>query len=394
MNSLLNFDKVYFASCSLGVEELLSKELEILGTKKNQIKTGGVEFKCDELCAIKIVLRSRLASKVYKKLFLINIKSEKDIYDLSINYNWESIFALNQTFNIDTIITKNVYKFKNGNYLTLILKDAIVDFFRKKYEKRPSIEKNISDISFLQVIEHDKYLSSSVYLDLCIEPLNKRTYRTKPSLAPLKENLAAAILNYCKIENFDYFVDLLSGSGTFPIEAVLAKHNLPAQYLNILKYRDDLNKYHFFQSCIFNSNINLEKEIVKLIKTLIIEINKKLLEIELADYFASANDINTANNLEVNVLNSKFKNSIKISSYDALSYSNHNKNSKGLLISNLPYGNRIKTDLNFLNDFSKHIQSEFKLFDIYILTNVETLSYPNRKIFYNGPIKVYLYKIN
>jgi len=395
MNNITYYDKVYFASCSSGIENLLSKELISLGSKKNTILKGGVSFKADELTCIKIILNSRLAGKIFKKLFSSAIKEEKDIYQISKLYNWDTLFEKNQTFIINTIIKNNVIKFKNGNYLSLVLKDAIADYFNNKYGLRPSIDKVNPKISFLNLIEFEKKHFFSVYLDLCINSLNKRSYRVKSTLAPIKENLAAAILDYTHLEKHHNFVDLMCGSGTFAIEAVISKFKLPASYLNILNSKDNITNYSFFNNLIFNTNYELINSFKNYINNLISIINTKLILIDNEKNTFLANDLFTSELAKINIDKAKFSNIIKVRNVDALSIKNNFKDT-GLLISNLPYGERlIKTD-NFINDFIKYTKNEFNNFDIYILTEEEknfkeTLS---KKQFFNGKIKTYLHKIN
>jgi len=396
MNKLTCYDKVYFASCSDGIEELLAQELISLGAKKGTIQKGGISFKADELTCIKIILNSRLANKIFKKLFTAEIKTEKDIYTIASTYKWDDLFNNKQSFIIDTIIRKNVRTFKNGNYLSLVLKDSIVDFFNLKYQARPSIDKIKPEISFLNLIEYDKTNKFSVYLDLCINTLNKRSYRIKNTLAPIKENTAAAILDYANSNNYTNFIDLMCGSGTFPIEAAISKFKLAPAYLNILKNDTNINNYHFFNNLIFKNNSNLINLFTSYIKELISDINKKLILINNEKNLFLANDLHTSKAAEANINAAKFTNLIKVRAYDALGVQNNYKTSSGLLISNLPYGERLIKDESLILDFIKYTKKEFSNFSIYILTENEK-NYKetiNKKLFFNGRIKTYLHKIN
>lgn len=394
MNAPTKYDKVYFASCSIGIEELLSSELQELGTKKNKLLNGGVEFKTDELNIINIILKTRLAGRVFKKIYSASIRDEKDIYKISNNYPWTEIFNHDQTFAIKTIITKNVTEFNNGNYLSLLLKDAVVDYFTNNFKTRPNVDRNNPDISLLQVIEFKNELSFSIYLDLWYGSLNKRGYRVEQTLAPIKENLASAILEYANIKSYDYFIDLFSGSGTFPIEAAIAKYALPPQYLNILYFKDELSRYGFMSNNIFKASKDLKIKIQELINNLIFEIQKKLLILDSSKATVIANDSFTIKELEANVKEAKLDNIIKITNKDARSFRNPFME-KGLMVCNIPYGVRIQTDYNFIESFISHSLKEFSNFDIFILTAEEHIEHSiNRKKFYNGPLKSYLHQIN
>ena len=112
---------------------------------------------------------------------------------------------VNQTFRLMTIFGDLPFtreEFRNSQFANLKLKDAIVDYFRHFDGERPSVEKDYPEVAFLAKIDRgvEKPYKATIMLDLCGAPLNQRGYRISLTEAPLKENLAAAII---KMGNWD-----------------------------------------------------------------------------------------------------------------------------------------------------------------------------------------------
>jgi 23S rRNA (guanine2445-N2)-methyltransferase / 23S rRNA (guanine2069-N7)-methyltransferase len=108
------------------------------------------------------------------------------------------------------------------HYASLKAKDAVVDRFRELTGERPSVQVRQPDARIHVHLAKDK---GTVSLDLSGEPLNKRGYRLDMGDAPLKENLAGAILLRAGwpaiAAEGGPFVDPMCGSGTLLVEAAL-----------------------------------------------------------------------------------------------------------------------------------------------------------------------------
>ena len=108
-----------------------------------------------------------------------------------------------------------------------MIKDAIADYFSKKYSKRPNVDRKSPDIPIYIYINDGKV---KVYIDTTGEPLYKRGYRTKNiHAAPLNEVLASNIIGSIQV-NDNPLHDPMCGSGTLLIEAALRKSNIPSQF--------------------------------------------------------------------------------------------------------------------------------------------------------------------
>lgn len=146
----------YFASCSMGLEELLAQEILALGAKTTKTVRGGVQFEAFHEVALKVILYSRIASRVFKYLFTFDVLNEKDYYLEATNIKWKSLMDVNQTFRLTTIygdLPGEREEFRNSQFTNLKLKDAIVDWFRHHDGNRPRVGREFPDIAFLARID-------------------------------------------------------------------------------------------------------------------------------------------------------------------------------------------------------------------------------------------------
>jgi putative N6-adenine-specific DNA methylase len=232
----------YFASCPAGLEELLTKELVDLGAQKTAPLRGGVQFEGFHEVALKAVLYSRIASRVFKFLYQFEINNEKDYYLEATDIKWKSLMDVTHTFRLTTIFGDLPFEreeFRNSQFANLKLKDAIVDYFRHHEGERPNVEKDFPDVSFLARIDRGQekpYVATLMY-DLCGDPLNQRGYRISKTEAPVKENVAAGILKLCQWNpETEDLIDGMCGSGTFVIEGALMAGGIAPSYLKVEKH--------------------------------------------------------------------------------------------------------------------------------------------------------------
>ncbi len=212
-----------------GYESLVAKELEALGIRCLSMGKGNVTFSGTQYDGLRVCLWSRVASKVLLKLFDFDIQQEKDVYKAARRYNWADLFDVRRTLAVDTVLATG--SFKNASYLSLVLKDAIVDSFREKTGSRPDIDTSQPDIRINLYIERNH---AAVSLDLAGNSLHRRGYRIAHVEAPLKENAAAALLYRGGWEAVakagGSFIDPMCGSGTLVIEAAMMAAKIPPAF--------------------------------------------------------------------------------------------------------------------------------------------------------------------
>ena len=118
--------------------------------------------------------------------------------------------------------------------MSLKLKDAICDYFRNSTGKRPSISKENPNVYLKNNIVRSKStLQSHLFIDVFGYLLSRRGYRLEGHIAPLKEDLAAAICYKMKIDTSTNFIDCMCGTGTMLIESFLMANKISPQFLNV-----------------------------------------------------------------------------------------------------------------------------------------------------------------
>ena len=212
----------FFVTCAKGFEDLLKRELNDLGIANAQQQHSGVSFTAELVEAYKVCLWSRLASRVLLKLKIFPAATDNALYQGVQTINWSQHVDMHGTIAVNC--TLNQSAITNSHYAALKTKDAIVDQFVDLYESRPSVEKSRPDVQVNVHIDHDE---ADVSIDLSGEPLHKRGYRLSGVRAPLKESLAAAILQRCGWpEKQTNLLDPMCGSATFLIEAAMMSLNM------------------------------------------------------------------------------------------------------------------------------------------------------------------------
>ena len=243
------------AKTMFGLEDILAEELTKLGAQKVKVMNRAVSFKGDQGFMYKANLNLRTALRILKPIAHFQAHNEKELYLNLCQINWTKIFDLNSTFS--THATTHSEVFTHSKYTSLIMKDAIADTFRKKFDKRPNVDPEMPDVTInLHIAKH----TCTVSLDSSGDSLHKRGYKTNAVTAPINEVLAAGLIllsDWNKISNFH---DPMCGSGTLLIEAALIAHNIPA---NIFRKRFGFEGWKDFNKDLWEKikEVSLDKEI-------------------------------------------------------------------------------------------------------------------------------------
>lgn len=210
----------YFAACPKGLEELLASELASLGASEVRQTIAGVHFDGTLETAYRACLWSRLASRILLPLLKIEDISADRLYQEVRELAWEEHIAANGTIAVDAHGIND--SLRNTQFTQQRVKDAIVDRLREISGERPNIDTYTPDLRVHVLVRGS---IAQISLDLSGGPLHQRGYRRNTGIAPLKENLAAAMLlraGWPEIAaNGGALVDPMCGSGTLLIEAAL-----------------------------------------------------------------------------------------------------------------------------------------------------------------------------
>jgi len=216
-----NKHHTFFATCPKGIEDLLYQEMVSLEISHVKRTRSGVFFKGDLQSAYKVCLWSRLANRVLLPLAHFEAKTPDDLYTrIYEQIQWDDHMNPEEKIAVD--FTANHANTFHSHYAALRVKDAIADQFRAKFGCRPSVDTENPDIRINVYMKNDL---AQVALDLSGSSLHRRGYRLEGGMAPLKENLAAAILIRATwpqlAKNGAPLIDPLCGSGTLLIEGAL-----------------------------------------------------------------------------------------------------------------------------------------------------------------------------
>jgi len=216
----------FLALTSPGIEVLLFDEIKSLGAKQVIQKPEGVYFQASLALGYKISLWTRLATRIMLKLGEGEAKDKDELFKAASSINWPDVFKSTSTFAIDFVGYSE--EIRNSQFGGLTIKDAIVDQFREQGFERPDVDKKSPQISFQARLLRDHV---SIFLDFSGRGLFQRGYREHSGAAPLKENLAAALIirSGWLADTTKPLVDPMCGSGTILIEAVaMAAKQAPA----------------------------------------------------------------------------------------------------------------------------------------------------------------------
>lgn len=209
-----------FVSCPPGVADLTAAELRNCGATQAREFKLGVQAEGSLEVAYRACLWSRTASRVLLPLGTFPAATQEQLYQGISSIDWQEHLNPNGTLAIDFGGASS--GITHTHFGALKTKDAIVDQFRERTGERPSVQLDQPDIRIDVRLDRDR---ATVSLDLSGDSLHRRAYRARGVAAPLKENLAAAVLLRCGwpaiAEAGGELIDPMCGSGTLPIEAAL-----------------------------------------------------------------------------------------------------------------------------------------------------------------------------
>ena len=215
----------YFCQVAHGLEELAAEELISLGADDVQVQFRGVRFTGSHAVLYRVNYCSRLVSRVLAPLMTFGCHSDKVLYRKAGEIDWSTFIGNDNTFAVYANVSDS--KVDHSKYAALRLKDAIVDQFRDRTGKRPSIDPKNPDVWISLNIRRNQAVIS---LDTSGGPLHKRGYRVGSYDAPLQETLAAAMIRFTGWEGECPLVDPMCGSGTILAEALMVAARVPAGF--------------------------------------------------------------------------------------------------------------------------------------------------------------------
>jgi 23S rRNA (guanine2445-N2)-methyltransferase / 23S rRNA (guanine2069-N7)-methyltransferase len=210
----------FFATAPLGIEGLLGQEFRDLGIPDVKEGRAGVAFGGGLNAAYAACLWSRLANRILMPIAQFPAATGEELYDGIRSVDWSLHMEPESTLAVDFAASRSAIT--HTLFGAQKVKDAIVDHFRSESGVRPSVDLARPDLRVNLYLDRDQ---ATLSIDLSGDSLHKRGYRIEGGKAPLKENLAAAILLRAGWPEVaaagGQLIDPMCGSGTLPIEAAL-----------------------------------------------------------------------------------------------------------------------------------------------------------------------------
>lgn len=206
------------------LEEVLARELVTLGAENPVSRAGGVQLEADLALAYRICLHSRLASRVLWPLAAFPAADADALYAGVAALPWPDLIVADATLAVG--FDGHSPALRHSGFAQQRIKDAVVDTLVAAGRERPQVDLEQPDIRLQAVLHRDRV---TLYLDLAGTPLHRRGWRVAGGDAPLKENLAAALLlhgGWCEGRD-DWLMDPMCGSGTLLVEGAWIAAGIP-----------------------------------------------------------------------------------------------------------------------------------------------------------------------
>ena len=363
------------AKTFFGFEEILAKELQMLGAQDVEPGIRMVSFKGDKGFMYKANLALRTALKILKPIYYFKATNDENLYKGISGINWSRYINSNQTFVIDTTVHSDY--FKHSQFVSQKCKDAIVDQFRNKTGQRPSVDKDFPDLRINIHIDKDQV---SVALDTSGNSLHQRGYKTATNIAPINEVLAAGMLLLSGWDGQGDFLDPMCGSGTILAEAAMIACNIPA---NINRKEFGFEKWNDWDNDLFD----------QILESLLKKVREFHYTIKGFDKAPSA-----VNKAKDNIKNANLDEYVSVSEYN---FFNSEKTTQGPLhmVFNPPYGERLDIEMEeFYKNIGDTLKKNYPGTNAWFITaNLEALKFvglkPSRKIkLFNASLEARLVK--
>lgn len=349
----------YTATTLAGLEEVLAQELIEIGADEVQIGRRSVYFSGDVKMLYKANYCLRTALRILVPIDSYKIYSVDDLYQRAKNFKWEDLFDCDQTFAIQSTVFSDL--FDNSMYASLKLKDAIVDRFRYKFDKRPNVDSKNPDVL---INLHISAEFCTISLDSSGESLHKRGYRVGQNEAPMSEVLAAGLLRLSDWDKKSELIDPMCGSGTIAIEAAMLANGI---YPGSIRKNFGFKNWRSFKPELFKW---MEDEVQPVAQTPV--------KISASDILRRNIDIASKNADEAGVSSLI---DFKVSDFKVLEPASE----KPFLLFNPPYGERMTPDdTNFYSMIGERLKHHYTNATVWMISTPQCLKSiglrPSRKI--------------
>ncbi len=368
----------FLAVTSRGMEPALREELTELGMKSLHEVQGGYTFESNWKGAYQANLSLRTATRIALPILDFPAYEPDHLYHNILKHDFTKYIDVKGTVAVDASVKDSI--FTDQRWVAMKVKDAIVDQFREKFGERPNVDTKDPDLLVLVRVYKNQV---SVSIDTSGDGLFKRGYRQESVPAPIKEHVAAGLLKLAKWDGTTPLVDPMCGSGTILIEAALMAMKIAP---GTLRSGFGFQRLKTFQPEVWDETVNetMEQE-------------KETLDFKLYGFDRSRKAIGAAT-----------ANAKKAGVQDLIDFSPSTVDileppcESGMVIVNPPYGERIGTNDEDLNDSYRDLgfamKTRFKGWTMWMLSPQKELAQLigmrscERHTVWNGPIELQFLK--
>ncbi|MES2546655.1 MAG: class I SAM-dependent RNA methyltransferase [Pseudomonadota bacterium] len=367
----------YFATCPRGLEALLVNELKASNAKDIKPTDGGVGFAGELSVCYHANLHSRIATRILMQAGQGRYATEDDLYQAAYKLNWPNWFDVRHDFMVK--VTGVKCPLKSLEFATLRIKDAVCDKFRQVVNSRPYIDTKTPAVRIHAYLTADSYV---YYVDTSGDALYQRGNRKGSIEAPLRENLAAGILQLSGWQAGQPLLDPMCGSGTFLLEAAMMALDIAPGL------RRDFG---------FEKLKNFESDTWKKIKNTAL---KNAKPVTFQKLYGSDSDLRAVRVAKQNLTEAGLNDAVQLAQTNITEVVP--PADSGVLVANPPYGVRIGEDEELALLYPKMgeaLKRKFAGWNTYFLTNdlrlpkLMRLTPSKRTPLYNGPLECRLFEI-
>jgi len=364
----------YVATCLFGLEKFVADEIEKLGYEKLETIDGRVTFTADEDAIARFNIFSRYSERLYIKLGSFKATTFTELFDGVMDLPIECFVGKDDAFPVTGSSIKS--KLFSIPDCQSIIKKAMVEKLKKTY--------NISWFAETGTLYKIEFFINkdivTVMIDTSGSPLHKRGYRPVSNTAPLRETLAAAMVNISRPREDVLLWDPFCGSGTIAIEgAMLMTNTAPGINRNFIS-----EQFEFLDESIWTEAREEAKDVI---------IRDSCFKV-----FASDIDESCISLTRHNARRAGVENCIKVFKKNALDIKNTGE--RATIVCNPPYGERLLDRESIVDLYKKMGEAFSKLspWQIYIISSVEDfeklygLRADKTRKFYNGKLKCNYYQ--
>lgn len=387
----MSYQHRFFATVPARMEQLLADELAALGGRAIKQTVAGCYFEGDLELGYRVALWTRLANTVLLPIEHFTADSPEALYEGIQSVYWDEHMAPDASFMVTFHSSHS--SITHTKYGAQVVKDAVVDQFRKHHGQRPSVDLRDPDIHLNVHVFRDQ---ATVSLDLSGDSLHRRSYRMQSVEAPLKENVAAAVLIRAgwprMLEEAKQsgeavsLVDPMCGSGTLLIEGALMAADIAP---GLLRRRFGIEAWRYHDAAMWQRLLR-EAETRR-------DFGLRNLPNLVAQFYGTDIELSAMRACDTNIFGAGLRNIVHVENKDFRDFELPEPHTEtGLVVTNAPYGERLERDGHAValhEDFGQMLLKNFIGWKASVLTGSKELAFrlglraKRHYMLYNGALE-------